>query len=282
MPSPFPGMDPYLEGEMWQEFHDRLANQISAQLMPLVRPKYVALLDKRYVIDRPGLGIVQPAERVVFPDVHVVRSPYRSTAPMPAYGGVAVMEPTIEVPSPMLEEVPILSIEIRDVAERRLVTVIEILSPVNKRGKGAREYAQRRLEIMHTSTHLLEIDLLGQGRRIQLLREPPRAPYYVYLSRTERRPYTQVWAVKLQQPLPVVPVPLLPPDADVALDLQAAINACFDLVGYEQLLDYQAEPPAGLSEEEQYWATTVIRQWQTNDNDPMAQSTRSAITQSPN
>ena len=36
MPSLFPGMDPYLEGEMWQEFHDRLVNQISAQLMPLL------------------------------------------------------------------------------------------------------------------------------------------------------------------------------------------------------------------------------------------------------
>ena len=37
MPSPFPGMDPYLEGEMWQEFHSRLANQISEQLLDVVR-----------------------------------------------------------------------------------------------------------------------------------------------------------------------------------------------------------------------------------------------------
>jgi len=268
MPSPFPGMDPYLEGEMWQEFHDRLANQISEQLMPRLRPKYVALLDKRYVIDRPGLGIVQPSERHVYPDVHVVKPPYRPTVSMPTYGGVAVIEPTVEVPSPMIEEVPVLSIEIRDVAERRLVTLIEILSPVNKRGDGAREYAQRRLEIMHTSTHLLEIDLLCQGRRIQLLQEPPRTPYYVYLSRAQRRPYTQVWAIELSQPLPAVPVPLLPPDADVALDLQSALNACFDLVGYEELLDYQAEPPAGLSETEQTWVRTLIRQWQSLTNRP--------------
>ena len=252
MPSPFPGMDPYLEGEMWVEFQHTFVNHISQQLMPLVRPKYVALLAKRYCKEQlavtfrhqEGKSLSDRSQRFI------------------------------------IDEVPILSIEIQDVAERRLVTLLEILSPVNKRGKGAREYAQRRLEIMRTSTHLLEIDLLCQGRRIQLLREPPHAPYYVYLSRSERRPYTQVWAIKLQQPLPVVPVPLLPPDADIALDLQAAINACFDLVGYEQLLDYRAEPPAGLSEEEQYWATTVIRQWQAND--PMAQSARSAITQSPN
>lgn len=258
MPSPFPGMDPYLEGEMWQEFHDRLANQISEQLMPQLRPKYVALLDKRYVIDRPGLGIVRPPERHVYPDVHVVKPPYRSTTPMPAYGGVAVMEPTVEVPSPMIEEVPILSIEIRDVAERRLVTLIEILSPVNKRGEGAHEYAQRRLALMQTSTHLLEIDLLCQVRRIQLLQDPPAVPYYIYLSRAQRRPYTQVWAL-LQKPLPTIPVPLLPPDGDVPLDLQAALTACFNLVGYEELLDYQAKPPAGLREEEKIWVVETLQ-----------------------
>jgi Protein of unknown function (DUF4058) len=53
MPSPFPGMDPYLEGELWQEFHERLSNQISTQLMPKLGAKYVALLAKRYVIDSP-------------------------------------------------------------------------------------------------------------------------------------------------------------------------------------------------------------------------------------
>ena len=55
--SPFPGMDPYLEGELWQEFHDTFAHQIRGQLLPLLPPKYVALLSKRYVVDRAGLGI---------------------------------------------------------------------------------------------------------------------------------------------------------------------------------------------------------------------------------
>lgn len=260
MPSPFPGMDPYLEGEMWQEFHETFAGEIRAQIIPQLRPKYVALLAKRYVLDRPGLGIVQPTERTVYPDVHVIKPARATPSPLPVYGGVAFMEPTIEVQSPMLEEVPVLSIEIRDVAERRLVTLIEILSPVNKRGLGAQEYAQRRLELLQTSTHLLEIDLLCQGRRIQLLQEPPPAPYYLYLSRAQRRPYTQVWAVPLQQPLPTIPVPLLPPDVDVPLDLQAAVTACFALVGYEELLDYQAKPPTGLSEEEKVWVSETLYQ----------------------
>lgn len=113
---------------------------------------------------------------------------------------------------------------------------------------------------MQTSTHLLEIDLLCQGWRIQLLQEPPAATYYLYLSRAQRRPYTQVWALPLQKPLPTIPVPLLPPDADVPLDLQAALTACFTLVGYEELLNYQAKPPAGLSEEEKFWVVETLYQ----------------------
>ena len=134
MASPFPGMDPYLEGDLWQEFHDRLANQISGQLMPQLAPYYVALLAKRYVVDRPALGIfAPPAERIIYPDVHVVSEP----PPVYAVGGVAAA--TVELSSPMLDQVPQISVEIRDVAERRLVTIIEILSPVNKRGQGVQE-----------------------------------------------------------------------------------------------------------------------------------------------
>lgn len=239
MASPFPGMDPYLEGDLWQEFHDRLANQISVQLLPLLGPKYVALLAKRYVFDRPSLGVLDlpPEQRIIYPDAHVVQ--LREQAVVYA----AISTPTIEMNSPMDENVPVLSLEIRDVAQRRLVTVIEILSPFNKRGDGAQEYVKRRNDLMHTRTHLLEIDLVRRGRRIPLEGHMPIAPYYVFLSRFTRRPVTEVWAIPLRDRLPVVPVPLLPPDEDVALDLQAAVNACFELVGYERLINYKEPPP---------------------------------------
>ena len=152
------------------------------------------------------------------------------------------------------------SIEIRDVAQRLLVTVIEILSPINKRGEGTRDYAQRRLELLRTQTHLLEIDLLRQDLRIQLLGEPPPAPYYIYLSRSARRPFTQVWPVALRAALPTVPLPLLPPDPDVSLDTHAAVQACFELVGYERLLDYSSPPPSPeLSAGDTAWADKVLR-----------------------
>jgi hypothetical protein len=151
-------------------------------------------------------------------------------------------------------ESPQLSIEIRDVAQRRLITVVEILSPANKYGEGAREYLDRRGELFRTDVHLLEIDLLRQGARIPLAGAVPATAYYVYLSRTQRRPYTQVWAVGLQSPLPVVPVPLFPSDPDVPLNVQAAVDACFALVGYERLIDYTQPPPMPeLSEADTTW-----------------------------
>jgi len=254
-------MDPYLEGEMWQEFHETLAGAIRAQLLPLLTPKYVALLAKRYVLDRADIGIVGlPPERVIYPDVHVVAPPGTATRPLPSSTGVAVAEPAVELASPMIEEVPLLSIEIRDVAERRLVTLIEILSPVNKRGEGWREYVDRRTEVLQTKTHLLEIDLLRQGLRLPLLGQLPPAAYYVFLTRWQRRPWTQVWPLSLREPLPAVPVPLLPPDPDVPLDLQQAVTACFDLVGYERLLDYSAPPPPPpLSDEDTAWVADRVR-----------------------
>jgi hypothetical protein len=155
------------------------------------------------------------------------------------------------------------------VAQRRLVTLIEILSPVNKRGEGARVYAERRTELMHTRTHLLEIDLLRQGERIELLGELPPASYYVYLSRVQRRPFTQVWPIALREPLPTVPVPLLPPDPDVPMDLQAAVRACFDLVGYERLLDYSGSLPAPeLDEGDVAWVSEVLHSAGLQDVEP--------------
>ncbi|MBS1254173.1 MAG: hypothetical protein MAG451_03230 [Anaerolineales bacterium] len=260
MASPFLGMDPYLEGEMWQEFHDTLAGAIRAQLIPELRPKYVALLAKRYVLDRPVFGVFDAPPRTLYPDVHVVKP--SDTTPVAEHGeaGIAVAEPPVELPSPIPEEVPLLSVEIRDVAERRLVTIIEILSPANKRGEGVRDYAERRMDLMQTATHLLEIDLLRGGTRIQLLGEPPPADYYVYLSRVQRRPNTQVWPISLREPLPPVPVPLLRPDPDVPLNLQAAVNACFDLVGYEHLLDYSGPPPGPeLDDNDAAWVAETLR-----------------------
>lgn len=257
MPSPFPRMDPYLEGELFQEFHERLAHQISVELMPQIRPRYVALLAKRYVLDRPAVGLFgAPDQRVFHPGLRVVKQRLKeSEAPFAAT--LAVAEPTVSLPGAL--ETPQLSVESRDVAEQRLVTLIEIPAPANKSGAGYDEYQRRRLELLKTETHLLEIDLLRQGTRIALYGTPP-APYYVYLGRFEQRPHTDVWCAFFDKRLPRMPVPLLPPDADAALDLQRAVDAGFALVGYDLVIDYtQPPPPPAMSAEELAWIDERLR-----------------------
>jgi hypothetical protein len=90
--------------------------------------------------------------------------------------------------------------------------------------------------------------------------ESPPAPYYIYLSRSERRAFTQVWPISLRAALPTVPLPLLPADPDVSLDMQAAVQECFALVGYERLLDYSGAPPSPeLSTDDAAWVDEALR-----------------------
>jgi hypothetical protein len=251
-------MDPYLEGELWQEFHDTLANAIRQQLLKVLPMQYVALLARRYVLRQSSLELLGWAEeeRVIYPDVHVAETP-RVAEVAVAYGtrtNTIPAPPTTQVTSFIGDDLPLLSVEIKDVANRRLVTAIELLSPVNKLGLGWIEYSRKRADLLKSKVHLLEIDLLRRGRRITLDGEVPPADYYAYLSRFTHRPYTDVWAVGLRETLPVLPVPLLPPDEDVALDLQRAVDDCFALVRYERLLDYTVPPPPPpLSETDMSW-----------------------------
>ncbi|MBI4604656.1 MAG: DUF4058 family protein [Planctomycetes bacterium] len=184
MPSPFPGMDPYLEGSMGTSIHFAFSAEIVRQLAPKLLPRYLVL----------------PNER--------------------------------------LTPVPHVTIEIRDAARRRLVTAIEVLSPTNKSAEGREEYLAKRRRILLSTAHLLEIDLLRHGHRVPMQHELPPSPYFIFLSRVEKRPLTDVWPIALDEPLPAVPVPLLAGDEDVTLHVQEAFAATYDLLGLKFAVDY--------------------------------------------
>src|SRR5947208_2318899 len=193
MPSPFPGMDPYLEGPLWMSVHSQLCSEIARQLAPKLRPKYLALTTERFVMEE-------------------------------------------------LAKVPHQTVEIRDTANRQLVTAIELLSPTNKRSDGYQEYLAKRRRILLSTAHLVEIDLLHEGRGVPTLETLPPVPYFVFIGRYEERPSVEAWPIRLQDPLPVVPVPLLPGDADTEVDLQLALTNVYDLLGYDLAVDY-SQPP---------------------------------------
>jgi hypothetical protein len=253
MANPFPGMDPYLEGDMWMSVHTDLCAEIARQLAPKVRPKYAVSSTRRVV-----LAPADPNEQASihrFPDVGVL------TASSPtASGSIAVATAPLILPADFPEPIPHVSVEIRDVAQRRLVTCIEVLSPTNKIGAGREEYAGKRYQILSRGAHLLEIDLLRVGARFPTSKPLPNAPYFVFLSRAEKQKEVEVWPIVLESALPSVSVPLLAPDEDVKLDLQAALTTIYDILGYDESLDYRIPPPGPLPPEQMAWVVDRLVQ----------------------
>jgi hypothetical protein len=253
MPSPFPGMDPYLEGSTWMNFHGQLCAEIARQLGPRLRPRYLARLTERFFTD---ISVDPDKSKLpIYPDIGVIE-PGVSSDKGESFGiATAPVRVATEMPESLLH----FSVEIRAVHERRLVTSIEVLSPSNKRGEGRQEYLAKRRRVLLETAHLIEIDLLRKGQRIPMKELLPAAPYYVYVGRFETRPDTDVWPISLNASLPQVPVPLLAEDPDVMLDLQLALTTVYDLSDYDLELDYTKPPDAPLSPKEADWSDSHLR-----------------------
>jgi hypothetical protein len=242
-------MDPYLEGaHMWEDFHASLAREIRDQLAPQLRPRYFAALTPRVTYEE----VVIEEKHVARPDVSVLKVSDRPVSgsavailPAPATGLIALDVPVKEQ-----------SIEIRDAETGKLVTAIEILSPVNKRrGHDAfEEYRRKRRDLFRTSVHLMEIDLLRKGERPAFVTPLPAGSYYVFLSRAERRPRVEIWPLTLRASIPVVPVPLAVPEPDAPLDLGLAIRRIYEAASYDLRIDYhRPPPPPELAPEDAAW-----------------------------
>jgi hypothetical protein len=250
-------MDPYLEvPRAWQDFHNDLAAEIRTALNRDLDPRYVAWLTSYTTYEVLEIARVHSIQ----PDVSVWQ-----TQPSRGASAAVVAAPA---PAPVQSAIPmevslrLYRVEIRTVATEQLVTCIEILSPANKRPSHPRyrEYDRKRGALLRSSVHLLEIDLLRAGERRPLDPPVPAAPYYVLLSRAERRPTVDVWPIQLWDPLPELPVPLLEPDPDARLDLAAVVKSVYDRGPYGRVIDYQEPPPPPLSEAEAAWLDAFLRQ----------------------
>ncbi len=181
MPSPFPGMDPYLEGYLWADVHQALAGQIRKQLAPQVEPTYavrLAVYMENDLVPASELGVVYPAVEVVRPPQPAPRTLREGLIQTAAIAPAPVFMP-LAMPLP----VRLVNVEIRDVARNRLVTAIEILSPANKRGPGLDNYRVKRDRLRQAGVHVLEIDLLRRGVRLWPAEYLPDSPYLAVLLR---------------------------------------------------------------------------------------------------
>ena len=279
MTSPFPGMDPYLEApHIWPDLHDALAGELRNELNQTLPSPYYARLEMR-----PELGIIEDhgATHRIVPDVTIVRNPH--PAHETAVGGAAVLTAPRSDVSRFIEY-EVLSelirhhfVEIRDSSQgHKLITLIEIVSPSNKRPGPDREaYDRKQHEILESDASLVEIDLLRDGRRIlpepgleALIDDLPEPPaYLVLVNRAWRRDpgasAYQVFPVGLREWLPCVPVPLKENEEEVKLDLQFVFNRAYDTGPYRRgAVDY-ASPLAGapLDEADAAWAAVLTQPW---------------------
>ena len=255
MPSPFPGMDPYLESELWTSFHSSLATAIAVQLAPQLEPRYFALPVERFIFDVPDDVAIETSD--IYPDVGTVAASNSTSDARTAT--VALVDPPLRLDTIMSSAVPHANVEVRDVRNRRLITAIEILSPTNKRGKGRRQYLSKRQNILSSSVHLMEIDLVRVGSRVPMQQPLPSTPYFVLLSRKQTRPTMDVWPIGFQQALPTIPVPLRRGDADVFLDLQMAVTQVYEQHRFNLAIDYSKPPDVRLPPDVETWADQLLR-----------------------
>jgi len=252
MHSPFPGMDPYLEApSIWPDVHTSLMSIFREQLTPLLTPKYLAELETQVVIDH-----LDDDPQVLLPDVSVTRSEVSTETP----SAVAVTMPApIQIRVPLDAPTRLVSVYIRQRETARLVAVIELLSPVNKRrGKGREEYLEKRRAFLASPVHVIEIDLLRRYPRMPFDDPLPPAHYMVMVCKAGERPRSNVWPISVRQPLPTIPIPLLPPDPPAPLELGQALRIAYKRARYDLRVDYHRPPTPPLSPADAAWAAALI------------------------
>jgi Protein of unknown function (DUF4058) len=256
MPSPFPGVDPYLEkenSEFWPEVHHRLITTIADAIGPALRPKYRAAIEKRIYLSE-----AEDSDFMAIPDVTVFHQP--STGSPSAVTATLPHSEPITVTVPILEEAREGYLEIREVGTNRVITVIEILSPKNKRtGKGREEYENKRQEVLRSSSHLVEIDLLRAGRPMPV-KGGTNTDYRILVSRANRRPKAQLYAFTVREEIPPFFLPLQPTDTEFQVDLQALFGGVYDRAGFDLSIDYTQPPIPQLKEEDAVWADAFLQE----------------------
>jgi len=251
----FPGMDPYLENPaLWPGVHSRLIVYIADFIQPQLRPRYLAAVEERIFLAQPP--------REFIPDVRVQQ--HRPEAPA---GGVAVLERDAPV---RVQAVPS---EVHEAyvtfldrhSGQRVVAVLEVLSPTNKyAGPGRDSYLAKQREVLASTAHLIEIDLLRAGPHVLSIPEATAraaAPDYRYLvsvNRAQRiRGEWELYPRRLRERLPRFAVPLADGD-DVTLDLGAVLARVYEAGSYADRIDYVQPCVPALGDDDQAWANGQI------------------------
>lgn len=229
MLSPLPGMDPFVERSKWRDFHTMLCTVVRERLNPQLLPRYGTNVEERLVLHSED-----GSRRSIDPDATIFEN--EPAVDPPVSGGVSVLDTPVRVSVEDFAKQH--RVEIFSIDDGRIVTVIEVLSPTNKRvgGEDRADDLRKRRQLLRSEASLVEIDLVRQGRPFNV---GGRAETYnVFVSRPWERPYGDLYPVRLFQRLPRSAVPLDEGVEAATLDLQEAVDTVYDRAGYAYMLKY--------------------------------------------
>ena len=255
MPSPFPGMDPYLERN-WRDVHTTLVAESKRALNRQLPAGLFARIEERVGVeaatddggDRNGH---------LSPDVRVVSRDVRPST-------LAAALAPLDAPFRLLPTtVPVIERYVRVIdADGRLVSVVEFVSPSNKVGRGLRRFRRNRIELLASGVHFVEIDLVrgGHWRRLMSPQRCSRRANSLYRAAVRRAGdrVGYLYPVPLRQPLPDVPVPLRPTDPVASLPLQQLLLTVYADSRYDESVDYARPLDPPLDADDAAWAAALL------------------------
>lgn len=256
MPSPFPGMDPYLENPAyWAGFHGGLLVRIQAELTRGLPARYYVEIDVYVWIEMTN---PDSRRRLGKPDAYFGDRGDGGTAT-----AVATVPTTgkVTVALPLRKKQGSRYLRITDAERSRVVTVVELLSPSNKAtGADRRKYLRKRDEYFAGGVNVVEIDLLRAGERMPLgTPSPVPNDYYILVSRAAELPQADVWGFSVRDPFPAaIPVPLNPEDAPQPLNLKSCLDRAYDEAELFRRIDYSQPPVPSLRDADAAWAKELL------------------------
>ncbi len=257
MKSPFPGVDPYLE-QHWGDIHTSLMVYIRDQITEQLPSDLQARVEESVSVDE------DETSRWIYPDVKVIEQPQSRSSSAVGIAEANVAEPMI-IPVP--SELPTQRhIEIVDRSSgNRVVTAIELLSPVNKEERlGRQAYRRKQLDYIAAGVNLVEIDFIRAGTFVVAapqtgIPSTKRTPYVVCIRRVQRPDEAEIIAVAIDRPVPNFRIPLRPTDGDIVLQLQPLLDDCYRRGRYASI-DYSRPPRPLLDEQTTTWANHLLRE----------------------
>jgi hypothetical protein len=256
MKSPFPGIDPYLE-QHWGDVHTSLMVYLRDQINDQLPADLQARVEESVSVD------IDESSRWIYPDVKVVERPDLDSIAAVVVADAVIVEPTIiPLPSELLTQ---RHIEIVDLnSGNRVVTAIELLSPVNKQETtGRTSYRRKQREYIEAGVNLVEIDFIRSGSFIVAAPEgripwDKRTPYIVCIRRSYRPEQAEIISIAIDQTIPNFRIPLRATDADIVLKIQPLLDDCYRRGRYASI-DYSQPPRPKLDDKESVWAEGLIR-----------------------